>query len=386
MHIVTSGWFFIRSETTRGRCCLFRGRSISNPIIWTRFTISAGCFKDVGRYRRASEMYTRVLEIRPDHWRAQLNRVVCLLGSGKDQEAMKSLSEAFKMTNRIEVYDALRHLKMLKRRREEGGSVNWIVEDASKFKLVDEKTGERKLLIDALRIREIQKATKLGGCNVEVIKKEKEGIEVRTSERSIRKSELEFVLRRLLHFLPPETFQCAVRAIDEKFWAVLDVTGSGNIDYKMFFAIISPICYGSPEKRKRAAFDALLCRASNDGVKVHVYLRYLRVVYLPSLGFTELIGINGGGEDVNIPFREFIDWFDDPDQGFGVMSSLVKLEAGDRARRGKYSCGVCKYRVGGLMLKEISSHFCLCASCYSECRVPFAFQKEEYKFKEYIVE
>lgn len=360
-----------------------------------------GLFKDVGRYGRAAEMYGRVLAIRPDQWQAQLNRAVSLLGAGEEEEAKRALNEAFKMTNRVELYDAIRHLKQLQRKPRQGG-INWVVEDSSKFKLADKKTTERKQLVDALWIRELQKSTKLGRCNVDLVKKEMEGIDFPTSynrsqmsDRSIRKSELEVFLRKLLGFLKPETFQGAVKAINEKIWAVLDVTGSGKVDFRMFFAIIAPICNGSPEKRKRAAFNALSWRPLNDDAQVHgqisnadtaIYLSYLRIIYIPSRGFTDLMEIHHSeGEDMGISFPEFLVQFDDTYHGFGVMHTLVKLEAGDRARQCKHSCAVCRYRISGLMFKEMTSHFSLCSSCYCECKVPLALQKEEYKFKEYFI-
>ncbi|MGV7989029.1 hypothetical protein PJP10_32170, partial [Mycobacterium kansasii] len=75
---------------------------------------------------------------------------------------------------------------------------------------------------------------------------------------------MEVILRKLLHSLKPETFQGAVKAIDERVLAVLDATGSGRVDLGMFYAIVAPICAGPPEKRKRAAFDALIWRSMND--------------------------------------------------------------------------------------------------------------------------
>ena len=36
------------------------------------------------------------------------------------------------------------------------------------------------------------------------------------------------------------------------------------VDLGLFFAILAPICIGPPEKRKRAAHDALVWRPVND--------------------------------------------------------------------------------------------------------------------------
>ncbi|KAJ6837405.1 putative TPR repeat-containing protein-like [Iris pallida] len=361
-----------------------------------------GLFKDMGRYGRASEMYGRVLAIRPNHWRAQLNRTVALLGAGDVEEANKALREAFKLTNRMELYDAIQHLKHLqgKKKKEDVGFYDWVAVDAAKFKSADKKTTGTQQLADALWIRELQKVTKLGRCSVGLLKKERERererLDVPTANERwlVKKSELEIVLRKLLHYLTPETFQGAVKAIDEKIWAVLDATGSGKFDLSMFFAIIAPICGGSPEKRKLAAFDALSRQPAKDGVRDQIaradasaYWRYLRVVYFPVQGFTDLMEINGREEqDAGVLFPEFVARFDDGECGLGVMGALVKLERGDRARQSRHSCGVCRYRIAGLMFKETACRFYLCPSCYSECKVPSAFQKEEYKFKECPVE
>ncbi|KAL5674313.1 hypothetical protein ACJX0J_018619, partial [Zea mays] len=76
-----------------------------------------GLNMDVGRFVRAAEMYTRVLSIQPNHWRAQLNKAVALLGQGESEEAKKALKEAFKMTQRVKVYDAISHLKTLQKKK-----------------------------------------------------------------------------------------------------------------------------------------------------------------------------------------------------------------------------------------------------------------------------
>lgn len=61
-------------------------------------------------------MYANVLQLRPRDWRAQLNRAVCLLGSGEQEEAKKAFKEAFRMTNRLDIYDAIKHLKQNEKR------------------------------------------------------------------------------------------------------------------------------------------------------------------------------------------------------------------------------------------------------------------------------
>ncbi|CAH1428206.1 unnamed protein product [Lactuca virosa] len=223
-----------------------------------------GLYMDMGRYQRASEVYTRVLGLWPNHWRAQVNKAVSLLGAGETEEAKKSLKEALKMTSRVELHDALSHLKQLQKKKGNGnGNRNGIGEDAfiviepSKFKTLGEKTTLRQELATALEIRSFQRVTRLFRCDVELLKKEMNDSKTPLTysgygvpEKSIRKAALESILRRLLGFLKPETFVGSVKAINLKILSVLDESESGRVDLGMFFAVLAPICGGSPENEK----------------------------------------------------------------------------------------------------------------------------------------
>ncbi|KAJ0527470.1 putative EF-hand domain, tetratricopeptide-like helical domain superfamily, EF-hand domain pair [Helianthus annuus] len=367
-----------------------------------------GLYMDMGRYQRASEVYTRVLGVWPNHWRAQLNKGVSLLGAGETEEAKKALKEALKMTNRIELYDAISHLKQLHRKKMQGkgngngnGDVAFVVVEPSRFKTVGEKTTLRQELATALNIRGFQRTTRLTRCDVDLLKKEMNENETPLSysgngppEKSIRKASLEVVLRRLLSFLKPETFVGAVKAINLKILTVLDESESGRVDLGMFFAILAPICGGTPDKRKRVAFDSLLWRTvPEQGVNGQIkkidalrYIKLLRAIYIPTQGASELLEIHGEIDTSMVSFTEFVVMFDDPDWGFGIMSTLLKLETCDRNRHGKQSCGVCRYPIIGSRFKEMKSQFSLCSQCYSEGKVPPSFKNEEYRFKEYAKE
>ncbi|XP_058220707.1 uncharacterized TPR repeat-containing protein At1g05150-like [Rhododendron vialii] len=363
-----------------------------------------GLYMDMGRYQRASEMYTRVLTVWPNHWRAQLNKAVSLLGAGENEEAKKALKEALKMTNRVELHDAISHLKQLQKKRLKGngganGEEAFIIVEPSKFKTATEKTTLRQELAIALDVRAFQRITRLSRCDVELLKKEMTENNAPVSysgmgvpEKSIRKASLEVILRRLLNFLKPETFVGAVKAINQKILSVLDESESGRVDLGMFFAVLAPIFGGTAERRKRVAFDALLWRPVNEDstqiqkVDAQLYIKLLRAIYIPSLGMSEILEIHGETDSAMMSFTEFIAMFDDPDWGFGVMSGLVKLESVDRNRHGNHVCSVCRYPVIGSRFKEMKSHFSLCSQCYSEGKVPPTFKLEEYKFKEYASE
>ncbi|CAN0872351.1 Uncharacterized TPR repeat-containing protein At2g32450 [Linum grandiflorum] len=357
-----------------------------------------GLYMDLGRFQRASEMYTRVLAVWPNHWRAQLNKAVSLLGAGETEEAKTALEEALKMTNRVELHDAISHMKQLQKKKvKPNGERPFVVVEPSKFKTLGEKTTERQDLANALQIRTFQRITRLSRCDVELLKKEMRDNDVPVSYsgdgvpgKSIRKPNLEEILRKLLNFLKPEIFQGAVKGINERILSVLDESGSGRVDLGMFFAVLAPLCSGAPEKRKRVAFDALVWRPVNEGgsqikrVDAVGYIKLLRAIYTPSPGISEILEVHGETDSSMVSFNEFLVMFDDGDWGFGILSTLLKLESGDRNRHGSRVCSVCRYPIIGSRFKEMKSNFSLCSQCYSEGKVPSCWSRqEEYKFKEY---
>ncbi|KAL3514726.1 hypothetical protein ACH5RR_027443 [Cinchona calisaya] len=363
-----------------------------------------GLYMDMGRYQRASEMYTRVLAVWPNHWKAQLNKAVSLLGAGETDEAKKALKEALKMTNRVELHDAVAHLKQLQKKRLKGNG-NGAAEEAymtverSKFKTAGERTTLRPELANALDIRAFQKITRLNRCDVELIKKQMNDNDVPVSysgsglpEKSIRKASLEEILRKLLTFLKPETFIGAVKAINQKILSTLDESESGRVDLGLFFAVVAPLCGGPADRRKRVVYDALLWRPVNEGSTqirksdVQRYIKLLRAIYIPSQGVSEMLEIHGEMDTSLVSLTEFVAIFDDQDWGFGIMSTLLKLEIGDRNRHGRHICATCRYPIIGSRFKEMKSHVSLCSHCYSEGKVPSTCKQEEYRFKEYASE
>ncbi|KAH7286126.1 hypothetical protein KP509_33G059500 [Ceratopteris richardii] len=287
-----------------------------------------GLFRDIGRFQRAAEMYSRVLTQQPGHWRAQLNRAVALLGAGENEEARKAFKEALKLTNRIELYDALRQLKRLERKKsvstnvgekstpalqnsgshaEEEGS---LVIEATRFRQVSGKTTPRQWLTHALDIRHFQRHTRLYRCSVTNVKREFSERQLPllssgdgATGKFIRKEELEKIMRRLLFYVKPETFQGAVKAINGRILCVLDSAVSGRVDVGMFLATIAPICAGSQDTRKRVAFDALVWRAPKEVGAISKgdalqYFRCLRAVYLPSQGGSASLEVHPNDADM----------------------------------------------------------------------------------------
>ncbi|KAL2620964.1 hypothetical protein R1flu_001169 [Riccia fluitans] len=374
-----------------------------------------GLLMDSGKYVHAAEMYAKVLSLRPKHWRAQLNRAVSLLGAGESESAKKAFKEAFKSTNRVEVYGAIMYLKNMQKRpkglnsvvqsAQEGigrgdsnvgaaGPDGYMVIELSKFHRATRKTSPRLWLGCALDIRRFQKQTRLHKFDSSTLKHEmdtnaKKSGEVGPSANLIRKAELEKILRRLLHFLPPDAFQGSVKAINEKLLGVLDRSNTGRVDLGMFLASISPLCASlTPEKRKRLVFQILTWRnpvAEGEIAKTDAktYIKFMRAIFLPTQGTSDMWELHGDDDQVNISFPEFVDMFDDLDWGFGILSLLAKLEVGDRLRHQGLPCAVCSYPIIGSRFKEVTSGFNLCSTCYSEGKVPVSFKQDEYNFREY---
>ncbi|XP_019266644.1 PREDICTED: uncharacterized TPR repeat-containing protein At1g05150-like [Nicotiana attenuata] len=281
----------------------------------------------------------------------------------------------------------------------DNGEEAFITVEPTKFKRLGEKTTLRSDLATALDIRGFQRITRFNHCDVDQIKKEISENDIPVSysgggvpEKSIRKASLEEILCRLLSFLKPETFVGAVKAINQKILSVLDESESGRVDVGMFFAVIAPICGGPPDKRKRFAYEALLWRPVNEGsnqirkTDAQRYIKLLRAIYIPSHGTSEMLEIHGDTDTSLVSLAEFLVMFDDPDWGFGIMSTLLKLEIGDRNRHGSHVCATCRYPIIGPRFKEMKSHFSLCGQCYSEGKVPPSYKQEAYKFKEYANE
>ncbi|XP_071924090.1 uncharacterized TPR repeat-containing protein At2g32450-like [Coffea arabica] len=355
-------------------------------------------FMDTGRYPRAFEMYTRVLAELPNHWKAQLSMAVYLFGKNEIEEAKQALKEGLKMVNGVELHDRLAYLKQLKKKRLKGkeggfGEGAYIIVEPSKFRMADDSTTLGLELANALHIRAFQRTTGLSRCDVDLIKKQINEYSLPDSdsgsifaERSIRKASLEGILRELLSFLKPETFVGSVKAINKKILSVFDEVYTGNIDRDLFFAVIAPLCSGPLERRKRVAYHALLCRPGHEGSSkikrsdAQKYIKLLRAIYIPSFGVNDILEIDDTDESM-VSLTEFLAIFDDPDRGFGIMSTLLKLETGKR--NGSYVCATCRSAIIGSRFKEMESHFSLCGHCYSEGKVPSTSEQEEYVFREY---
>ena len=86
---------------------------------------------------------------------------------------------------------------------------------------------------------------------------------------------------------------------------------------QVFFSVLAPICLGSPDKRKRYAFDALMWR-STKGIGVQIwkedassYIGLLRAVYLPSQGVSDMMELHEENDMASISFAKFLEMFEE---------------------------------------------------------------------------
>lgn len=375
-----------------------------------------GLLRDDGKYASAADIYAKVLNINPRHWQAQLNRAVALLGDGKVQESRAALKEAFRMTNRVEVFDELERQKHVQKKGSKSANIvasvqasngssgrdaDFVVVEPSKFGRADESTTERVWLGAALEIRLMQKQTRVYLVDVSVITNiivdGNLPLAPATSyeDKVIRKPDLERVLREdILHSLNASTFQGAVKVINERILGVLDRSGTGRVDLGYFFAILAPICAGPGDIRKQTVFDCLLWRTPKTSPgqipkkDMKQYLDHLQAVFLPAQAASHEDEYRPEDENESVSYPEFLAMFEDPDLGFGILNTLLRLEARDRDRHrslslGWITCAVCSYTITGLRFKEVKSHFNLCSQCYSEGKVPATATQDEFCFKEF---
>ncbi|PPE01272.1 hypothetical protein GOBAR_DD01700 [Gossypium barbadense] len=113
----------------------------------------------------------------------------------------------------------------------------------------------------------------------------------------------------------------------------------------------------------KSTSSSLNLRAVNEGgshtrkVDAVQYIKLLRVIFIPSHGASEMLEVHGETDTSMVSFNEFLIMFNDPDWGFGILSTLLKLETGDRNRHERHLCSVYRYPIIGSRSKEVKSHF-----------------------------
>lgn len=372
----------------------------------------AGLLRDTGHFMDAVDQYSRVLELQPDHWQAQLNRAISLLGAGRGAEAQKELDAAYRRTNRVELYDTVKQLKRLYKENKkmsrvleglateesaegaEGGAEHvvekssYAVVDLEQIQNKDAEVSPPGQLALALDVRAFQRHIRLSHVEASSIRKyltDKVGPSGEPPERMVPKAEVEQLVRGLLPAeLPAETFQQAMRALNEK--VLVAVENAGVIDLGLFLAMVALLCTGEVAVRKAVAYEALQWRrgalASAGPVAqrdAEGFLKLVRQVYLPS---QPEVPDPEGEQPLEVHLDEFRLLVD---EHFPILNTMVKLETYDRTRHLGMSCAVCRYAIVGLRFREAKSKFDLCATCYSECKVPVRWHKQKsFCFNEYV--
>lgn len=362
-----------------------------------------GLYRSQGMYQAAVEQYKEVLKLDPKSWKAELNKAVSLLGCGKGAEAEKGLQQALKMTNRVELYDALRQLKRVSKKAKSlptetrtvpsstvgeekfnFGAASSIVVEESLIEMVDEKSSSPGELLTALDIWAFQKATRLCRCPVSKLQevfmtaKSNDG----GKERTVRKPALELIVRKLLDFLEPETFQEAMKALNEK--VISKLVDTGNVDAGLFAASIALACSGPMEERKNVAFNFLMSRRNgdSDGIsrgETEAFVELLQAVYLAGFTPPSVPSRPVGGLFSQKEFSNAID------TDMPIWRVILNLEANDRMRHVKHACAVCSYTIVGLRFREMQNKFDLCSYCFSERKIPVKLTMKSYMFKEFSV-
>ncbi|GJP50193.1 hypothetical protein CLOM_g9334 [Closterium sp. NIES-68] len=360
----------------------------------------AGLLRDTGQFDAAVDTYSKVLELSPGHWQAQLNRAVSLLGGGKGEAAQRELETAYKLTNRVELYDAVKQLKRLYKENKkmssalaklpdrggegvEGGAVDgsFVVLDPARMKGSGPTVCNPTELAVALDVRAYQRHTRLSKVPVTALRAElsETNFETAPRERMVRKAAIELLLRQLLpEALPPETFQQAVRALNEKVISAVETGGgaaAAAVDLGLFLAIVALLCDGAVPERKLVAFEALQWRRGRpEGTRGKImrrdavgFVQLVREIYLP--GQPPMPDEEKSGEEgvPDVGLEQFETLVDDY---FPILYTLRKLEVYDRTRHLGMSCDVCRYAIVGLRYRETKSRFDVCATCYSERKAP----------------
>ncbi|KAF9623578.1 hypothetical protein IFM89_003368 [Coptis chinensis] len=260
---------------------------------------------------------------------------------GEDERAIQELQMAFDLKpkhidtlynlgglymdmGRVELHDAIAHMKQMQKKPAKGK--DFVVVEPSNFKWGNEETTSREDLANAFEIRAFQRLTRLGFCHVDFLMKEISEMKVPVSyacivglEKYVWESALEAILRNLLHFLKPETFQGAVKAIKKRILSVLNSWESSKVDLGMLCAFLAPIRSGPPEQRKRTFFDALLWRYVGEGslvvkkVDAMRYIKLLRAIYLSSQSTNRTSEFYGEVDVSTVSFSKFLEMFDNLD-------------------------------------------------------------------------
>mmetsp|Transcript_22546 Transcript_22546/g.31383 ORF Transcript_22546/g.31383 Transcript_22546/m.31383 type:complete len:815 (-) Transcript_22546:204-2648(-) len=400
-------------------------------------------------FETALTLYERVLSSADNSgptewtWKVNLNRTVCLLALGRGDDTMKSLEEVYAQTGkRVEIYELKKLLKkqqkgkgptknnkgLLAKMKSMGTSSTFgqppqaraagmlarTTAPTARFARNSNAVSTPDQVKWALEIRAVQMVTKLGKCLPMWLRREASDSNLPDERRQpagagappsltqpdgkiVRKASVERIFRRLLGSCTnPQTFQVAMKHINQRMLAVLDTDENGTVDLGNVLAVVAILCEGPMEDRQRAAYDILLWRArkENDGnlPRQHAinYFNHLYQVYKPKQEIADRPPVKqeaDGGDGIS--HQEFAAMFEDEQIGFHFLSTLEKLEKHDRVRHHGITCAANGYTIVGPRYFCTNGNFSLCAASYAEKMLPSdpsSKSQEQYIFREVTLE
>ena len=136
----------------------------------------------------------------------------------------------------------------------------------------------------------------------------------------------ERILKRLLKFSSPATFQSVMKAVNERILSKLDRHGRGLVNIGLFLAVLTPICAGSIDERKAAMFEILLWTFDQTEFTLPksealYFLAMLKAIYRD----VALPDPPTAGSDERLTMTEFGDIVDDPNEGLAMISVLPNV-------------------------------------------------------------
>ena len=298
--------------------------------------------RNAGEFTLAVESYDRCLAEDPFHWRALMNKGVALTAISESEKAIECFEEAFELTGRrIELYDTIKQLKRLARRS--GGMWGQLRSAPAEGRTLlfarNKGTHARKdrrtfalfgvdYLGTSLDVATLQRLTKLRDCPVEDVLSEKSesNIPAGADGKNVRKAMAERILKRLLKFSSPATFQSVMKAVNERILSKLDRHGRGLVNIGLFLAVLTPICAGSIDERKAAMFEILLWTFDQTEFTLPksealYFLAMLKAIYRD----VALPDPPTAGSDERLTMTEFGDIVDDPNEGLAMISVLPNV-------------------------------------------------------------
>lgn len=297
--------------------------------------------RNAGEFRLAVDSYDRCLAEDPFHWRALMNKGVALTAMSETGTAIACFEEAFELTGRrIELYDTIKSLKRLARSKSSWGMMRAAPAEGRALLFARKKGKIGRMdhkalasygienLSQTLDVATLQRLTKLRECPVEDVLSEKSdsNIPAGADGKNVRKAMAERILKRLLKFSSPATFQSVMKAVNERILSKLDRHGRGLVNIGQFLAVLTAICRGTNDERKAAMFEILQWTYDQTGAtlpksEARYFLDMIKAIFrdlplpdAPTAGSDETVNLDG-----------FSVMIDDAKDGLAMLSVIPNV-------------------------------------------------------------